>query len=96
MNRIFKLSSNEGAFGPPPGAQAAYAKAAGEIHRYPESGSGTLVSALAKHHGLDPEKLVIGNGSDDILPAWSPTDPNIVYFLSNRGGAYNLWRLRLK
>ena len=36
------------------------------------------------------------NGSDDILPAWSPTDPNVLYFLSNRGGAYNLWRLRLK
>ena len=36
------------------------------------------------------------NGSDDILPAWSPTDPSIVYFISNRGGAYNLWRLRLK
>ncbi|SDR88683.1 PD40 domain-containing protein [Opitutus sp. GAS368] len=36
------------------------------------------------------------NGSDDILPAWSPTDPAVVYFLSNRGGAYNLWRLRLK
>ena len=37
-----------------------------------------------------------GNGSDDILPAWSPTDPNIVFILSNRGGAYNLWKLRLK
>jgi hypothetical protein len=36
------------------------------------------------------------NGSDDILPAWSPADPNVVYFISNRGGAYNLWRLRLK
>ena len=36
------------------------------------------------------------NGSDDILPAWSPTDPSVLYFLSNRGGAYNLWRLRLK
>ncbi len=36
------------------------------------------------------------NGSDDILPAWSPTDPNVVFILSNRGGAYNLWRLRLK
>lgn len=36
------------------------------------------------------------NGSDDIQPAWSPTDPNLVYFLSNRGGAYNLWRLRIK
>jgi hypothetical protein len=36
------------------------------------------------------------NGSDDILPAWSPTDPNVVYFISNRGGACNLWKLRLK
>jgi hypothetical protein len=36
------------------------------------------------------------NGSDDILPSWSPTDPNVIYFLSNRGGAYNLWRLRLR
>lgn len=36
------------------------------------------------------------NGSDDIHPSWSPTDPNVVYFMSNRGGAYNLWRLRLK
>jgi hypothetical protein len=36
------------------------------------------------------------NGSDDIQPAWSPTDPNVVYFLSNRGGVYNLWRLRIK
>ena len=44
-----------------------YKAAAGEIHRYPESGSGTLVTALAKHHGLDPEKLVIGNGSDELI-----------------------------
>lgn len=36
------------------------------------------------------------NGSDDILPAWSPTDPNVIFFISNRGGADNLWRLRLK
>jgi hypothetical protein len=36
------------------------------------------------------------NGSDDIQPSWSPADPSVVYFLSNRGGAYNLWRLRIK
>jgi Tol biopolymer transport system component len=36
------------------------------------------------------------NGSDDILPSWSPTDPNVIYFLSSRGGAYNLWRLRFR
>ena len=30
VNRVLKLSSNEGAFGVPPGAQAAYTKLAGE------------------------------------------------------------------
>ena len=34
VNRIVKLSSNEGAFGVPPGARAAMAEAAGEMHRY--------------------------------------------------------------
>jgi len=38
---------------------------------------------------------VTTNISDDISPAWSPTEPGIVYFISNRGGTYNVWRLRL-
>ena len=65
--RLIRLMANEGALGPSPKAIEAYKAASGEIHRYPESGSGTLVSALAKHHGLDPEKLVIGNGSDELI-----------------------------
>jgi histidinol-phosphate aminotransferase len=65
--RLIRLMANEGALGPSPRAVEAYKAAAGEIHRYPESGSGSLVSALAKHHGLDPERLVIGNGSDELI-----------------------------
>jgi histidinol-phosphate aminotransferase len=65
--RLIRLMANEGALGPSPKAIEAYKAAAGEIHRYPESGSGTLVTALAKHYGLDPEKLVIGNGSDELI-----------------------------
>jgi hypothetical protein len=34
------------------------------------------------------------NGSDDIMPAWSPEE-GVIYFLSNRGGAYNIWRAKL-
>jgi len=45
--------------------------------------------------GSQIQQLTV-NGSDDLQPAWSPVDPSIVYFLSNRGGAYNLWRLRIK
>jgi len=35
------------------------------------------------------------NGSDDISPAWSPTEAGVLYFLSNRRGAYNIWRMQL-
>jgi len=35
------------------------------------------------------------NGSDDIQPAWSPTERNTIYFISNRGGAYNVWRAEI-
>jgi hypothetical protein len=35
------------------------------------------------------------NGSDDIMPAWSPSEEGVIFFLSNRGGAPNIWRLKL-
>ncbi|MBD5779787.1 PEGA domain-containing protein [Pelagicoccus sp. NFK12] len=38
---------------------------------------------------------ITDNGSDDIAPLWSPTDPNVVFFLSNREGIYNIWRMEL-
>ena len=35
------------------------------------------------------------NPSDDIMPAWSPSEEGVIFFLSNRGGVYNVWRLKL-
>jgi len=35
------------------------------------------------------------NGSDDVMPAWSFSEEGVIYFLSNRGGAYNVWRLKV-
>ena len=67
VNRIIKLSSNEGAFGVPPGAQAAYAKLAAELHRYPDGGSTALRQAIAQRYGLDAERIVCGNGSDELI-----------------------------
>ncbi len=66
-NRVVKLSSNEGAFGPPPGAQAAYARLAGEQHRYPEGGSEELRAAIGARFGLDPARIVCGTGSDELI-----------------------------
>jgi histidinol-phosphate aminotransferase len=62
-----KLSSNEGAFGAPPGALAALAAAGAKLHRYPDGGSTALRQALGATFGLDPARIVCGNGSDDLL-----------------------------
>jgi histidinol-phosphate aminotransferase len=67
VNRTIKLSSNEGAFGPSPGAQAAFRAAAEEIHRYPDGSAAELRAAIGRRFGLDPERIVCGAGSDDLI-----------------------------
>jgi histidinol-phosphate aminotransferase len=67
VNRVIKLSSNEGAFGPPPGAIAAIAEMAKEAHRYPDGGATALREAIGRRFGLDPARIVCGNGSDELL-----------------------------
>ena len=66
-NRVVKLSSNEGAFGVPPAAEAAYAEAGASLHRYPDGGSGRLRDAIGRAFGLDPAQIVCGAGSDEII-----------------------------
>jgi histidinol-phosphate aminotransferase len=67
VNRVVKLSSNEGAFGPPPAAIAAMQSAAAEMHRYPDGGMALLRAAIGKAFNLNPDQIVCGNGSDDLL-----------------------------
>ena len=67
VNRVIKLSSNEGAFGPPPAAVAAATRAAAEMHRYPDGGCHALRQAIGARFGLDPERIVCGAGSDELL-----------------------------
>jgi len=67
MERVIKLSSNEGALGPSPAATRALAATAAEIHRYPDGGGTALREAIGKAHGLDPARIVCGAGSDELL-----------------------------
>jgi histidinol-phosphate aminotransferase len=67
VNRVIKLSSNEGAFGAPPAAIAALAASGQQMHRYPDGGMLELRNAIGKAHSLDPAQIVCGNGSDEIL-----------------------------
>ncbi len=62
-----KLSSNENPFGPSDAAKEAFRKAAYSLHRYPSSDHAELRSAIGEVHGLDPERIICGSGSDEII-----------------------------
>jgi histidinol-phosphate aminotransferase len=67
QSSVLKLSSNESPFGPSPKALDAFAAAARALHVYPDSSHAALRAAIAAVHGLDPERIVCGAGSDEIL-----------------------------
>ena len=65
---VFKLSSNESPLGPSPRALAAVqALDAEAIVRYPDDAPVELRNAIATRHGLNPDNIVLGNGSDELL-----------------------------
>ncbi len=65
--RTIKLSSNECALGASPKGMAAYATVTENLHRYPDGGAVELRAALAAKHGIEAERIVCGDGSDEIL-----------------------------
>jgi histidinol-phosphate aminotransferase len=65
--RIIKLSSNECSLGPSPRAVAAFREAGDHLYRYPDSAAIALRKAIAAKYSLDAEKIVCGNGSDELL-----------------------------
>lgn len=64
---VSKLSSNESALGPSPAAMKAYKDAINRIYRYPDASVYELRSSLAKAHNIDEERIVCGDGSDELL-----------------------------
>ena len=64
---VVKLSSNENPLGPGDLAIEAYRRAGQALHRYPSSDHHALRAAIAAAHGLDPERIMCGAGSDEIL-----------------------------
>ncbi|MDZ7831698.1 MAG: histidinol-phosphate transaminase [Desulfobacterales bacterium] len=62
-----KLASNENPLGPAPGAVAAMQAAMDNLHRYPDGSGYYLTRKLAEKLGVQPESIVLGNGSDDVI-----------------------------
>ncbi len=67
LSRIIKLASNENPMGMSPKAVEAVKKAADDLHRYPDGAAVALREKLADRLDVDPEMVVLGNGSNEIL-----------------------------
>jgi histidinol-phosphate aminotransferase len=67
LERVIKLASNEGPFGPFPEALDALAETAPELNRYPDGGSYRLRVSLAARHDVRREEIALGAGADGVV-----------------------------
>lgn len=67
LKEAVKLASNENPYGPSPKAIKAIKKAAADVHRYPDGDCSALKQALAAKHQCSVEKILLGNGSNEVL-----------------------------
>ncbi|MFY9265441.1 MAG: histidinol-phosphate transaminase [Solirubrobacterales bacterium] len=67
LERIYKLASNEGAFGPVAAACQVILGDPGRLRRYPDSSAPELREALAARYALSPSQVVLGNGADELI-----------------------------
>jgi len=67
IRNAVKLASNENPYGPSPRAITAASQALQDISRYPEGSGYLLTERLANLHGVSPECITLGNGSNDVL-----------------------------
>ena len=99
-----KLASNENPLGPSPKAIEAIRAAIEKLNRYPDSGGYELIQSISKKFNLEPDTIILGNGSDDIIALLStvllkpgdevvlPRPSFLFYEISVRSaGAIPLW-----
>lgn len=85
LNQVIKLASNENPLGTSPLAQEAISRNAAYAFRYPQGGNPRLVKALARLHQFETNRIVVGNGSDEVIDLLirilaEPSENNIVCF----------------
>jgi histidinol-phosphate aminotransferase len=67
VEKVFKLSSNETPLGPSPKAIEAFRACGAGLQEYPDGSAPALRAAIGKTFGLDPDRIVCGAGSDEVL-----------------------------
>ena len=65
--RVVDLSSNENPYGPSPEALEAMTRSQAVAARYPDASERQTIEAIARHHGVSPERIVLGCGSSEVL-----------------------------
>lgn len=66
--KIAKLGSNENPLGPSPQVSALFSAGGGDLFRlYPDPSGRALAGALAEEFALSPDRVVLGNGSEDLI-----------------------------
>jgi histidinol-phosphate aminotransferase len=104
LERVIKLASNEGPFGPFSAAQEAIARVTVELNRYPDGGVYRLHAALAERHGVGIDEVCVGAGADgcidmlsqaildpgdEIVCGW-PSFPSYVIYARKQGAETTL------
>ncbi|UXY14930.1 histidinol-phosphate transaminase [Chitiniphilus purpureus] len=68
ISNLIKLNTNENPYPPSPRVLAALAEAGDEgLRLYPDPNAEALKSTIARYHGVRPEQVFVGNGSDEVL-----------------------------
>ena len=68
IDNLIKLNTNENPYPPSPRVvEAIRAEAGSRLRLYPDPESEALKQAVAKHFGLAPNQVFVGNGSDEVL-----------------------------
>ncbi|WP_296425949.1 histidinol-phosphate transaminase [Yoonia sp.] len=67
VSNVLKLSSNENPLGPSDAAKDAFSRAVHNLHRYPSTDHAGLRQAIGDVWGVDPDRVICGVGSDEII-----------------------------
>ncbi len=65
--QYIKLNTNESPYPPSPGVAAAVAAEAGRLQLYSDPECKALTLAIAQRYGVQPEQVILVNGSDEVL-----------------------------
>ena len=67
LTNVIKLASNENSQGPSKKVLEALTAGGFDLNRYPDGSGSSLKRAIADFHGVSPEQITLGNGSNDVL-----------------------------